>query len=385
SDGTASGANAASGAPRIVALYPNPVARNDAGEFVTLSLPKAVALGTCALADDEASVPLPNVTAGGRVTLSTAPDRTRRLVDGRVLGRSLPTLANAGERLVLVCGGEVVDVASYADAPEGELYENGTWRPLGRTAFPIRSVTDAPTTVFALPDDPGSVTDALRGANRRILLGGYTFTSTRVATLLRDDARRGVRVGVLVEGGPVGGVSSREARVLDSLAATPNVTVTVIDGPYARYPFHHAKYAVIDDAALVTSENWDPSGVGGHATRGWGALVRNATLAADLAAVSRADSGWIDGVPWAKYRRNATFQPPHPANATYPRAFAPLNATADRVSLVVSPENSRRALVASSETPQTHSTSSRWSSAPTPRSGTRRSRPPSAASACASY
>ncbi|MBP1953261.1 phosphatidylserine/phosphatidylglycerophosphate/cardiolipin synthase-like enzyme [Halarchaeum rubridurum] len=341
----ASAPGPATGTPRVVALYPNPVRQEDAGEFVTLAFPDETPLGRCALADDEGSVRLPDVTVRGRVTLSTAPNRTRALVDGRVIESELPSLANAGERLVLVCDGQVVDAASYADAPEGEVYARGVWRSPGRTAFDVRSVTDAPTTVFALPDAPGVVTDTLEAAERRVLLGGYTFTSARVAAALRDAAARGVRVRVLVEGGPVGGVSAREAALLDSLAATPNVTVTVIDGPHARYPFHHAKYAVVDDAALVTSENWDPSGVGGRATRGWGAVVRDPALADALAAVHRADSGWLDGVGWDAYRSNATFQPPSTANGTYPAAFPALSTSAERVSLVVSPDTSKRALV----------------------------------------
>lgn len=351
--GTVAGTNAsdtleaetATGTPHVVALYPNPTLQDDLGEFVTVVFPDETPLGRCALADDEASISLPDATAHGRVTLSTVPNRTRELVDGRVIESALPSLANAGERLVLVCDGQVVDAASYEDAPEGEVFERGTWRSPGRTAFPVRSVADAPTTVFALPDAPAAVTDTLANAEHRVLLGGYTFTSARVAASLRDAAGHGVRVSILVEGGPVGGVSAREATLLDTLAATPNVTVTVLDGPHARYPFHHAKYAVVDDAVLVTSENWDPSGVGGHATRGWGAVVRDATLANDLAAVHRADTGWIDGVTWMAYRANATFQPPNPATATYPMAFAPLDVTADHVSLVVSPENAQRALV----------------------------------------
>ena len=351
--GTVAGANAtderesaaAGGTPHVVALYPNPVLPDDVGEFVTIAFPEETRLGRCTLGDDEGNVRLPNVTVRGRVTLSTAPSRTRALVAGRVIESALPSLANAGERLVLVCGGEVVDAASYTNAPSGEVYTRDGWRSPGRTTFAVRSVTDAPTTVFALPDTPDVVTDTLEGAKNRVLLGGYTFTSARIGAALRDAAARGVRVHVLVEGGPVGGVSAREATVLDRLAATPNVTVMVLDGPHARYPFHHAKYAVVDETALVTSENWDPSGVGGHATRGWGAVVHDAALADALAAVHRADSGWLDGIEWPQYRANATFQPPHPANATYPSTFAPLTTTADRVSLVVSPDTSKRALV----------------------------------------
>ncbi|WP_435096852.1 phospholipase D-like domain-containing protein [Halarchaeum sp. P4] len=332
------------GTPTIVAVYPNPTTDGDAGEFVTVSFPAGTDLGSCALADDESRVALPNRTVSGSVTVSTAPNRTRELADTPVISGALPSLANAGEDLALLCGGVVVDAASYRNAPEGDVYREGAWRPLGRTAFDVRSVTDANATVFALPDAPETVIETLRGADERLLLGGYTFTSERVAAELAAADARGVAVHVLVEGGPVGGVSAREARLLDGLVAN-GVSVTVLDGPNARYPFHHAKYAVVDESVLVTSENWKPSGVGGHGTRGWGAVVRNASLADALAAVHRADAGWVDGVPWRTYRTNATFQPPDPSNATYPSAFAPLTIDVDDVSLVVSPDNSRRALL----------------------------------------
>lgn len=335
---------AASGTPTIVAVYPNPVAAGDAGEFVTVRVPEETALGSCTLADDEGRVGLPERVVSGTVTLSTAPNRTRDLVAGRVLASAMPSLANAGEDLVLLCDGVVVDAASYWDAPEGEVYRDGAWRALGRTAFAVSRVANADATVFALPDAPEAVRESLRGADDRLLVGGYTFTSERVAAILANASARGVDVRVLVEGGPVGGVAAREARVLDGLVDA-GVEVTVLDGPHARYPFHHAKYAVVDDAVLVTSENWKPSGIGGHGTRGWGAFVHDATLADSLAAVHRADSEWIDGVAWTTYRKNATFQESSPSSATYPRTFAPLDAAVDRVSLVVSPDTSRDALL----------------------------------------
>ncbi|MFB6079061.1 MAG: phosphatidylserine/phosphatidylglycerophosphate/cardiolipin synthase family protein [Halarchaeum sp.] len=332
---------AAGGTPTIVGVYANPAAPEDAGEFVTVAVPDAA--GDCSLADGEERVSLP-AHAAGRVTFSAAPNRTRALVDTPVVESALPSLANDGESLALVCDGAVVDAATYERAPEGDVYRDGSWRPLGRTDFPVSSVRDANATVFALPDAPEPVLATLRNASRRVYLGGYTFTSARVARALRNASRRGVDVRVLVEGGPVGGVSAREARLLDALDDA-NVTVTVVDGPHARYPFHHAKYAVVDESALVTSENWKPSGVGGHGTHGWGAVVRNATIANRLAAVYRADSTWRDGVPWRRYRANATFQPPDPANTTYPSRFAPLSTEADRVSLVLSPDTSRDALL----------------------------------------
>jgi hypothetical protein len=58
-----------------------------------------------------------------------------------------------------------------------------------------------------------------------------------------------VTVRVLVEGGPVGGVSRRSAGLLDRFTEA-GVEVRVVSGPHARYQFHHAKYAVVGDRAL---------------------------------------------------------------------------------------------------------------------------------------
>lgn len=71
---------------------------------------------------------------------------------------------------------------------------------------------------------------------------------------------------MLVDADPVGGMSARQVARLDALASA-GIDVRVLGGPRARYRFNHAKYAVIDDSALVTTENWNPAGVGAAASR----------------------------------------------------------------------------------------------------------------------
>ncbi|QDX41314.1 phospholipase D-like domain-containing protein [Salarchaeum sp. JOR-1] len=319
-------------------VVPNPVTDGDRGEYVTLSVPENTSLGAYTLSDGEDTVGLPNETVSGRIALAGDPALARNLTDARpVRVPGFPRLANGGETLVLRRNGTVVDRLTYERAPESEVFADGGWRPLGATDFATASASDVPVSAFALPDAPERVLAALRGAEKRVLLAGYTFSAPRIARVLAAAANRGVPVRVLVEGGPVGGVTEKSARVLDRLV-TADVAVRVLDGPRSRYAYHHAKYAVVDDRALVTSENWKPGGVGGHATRGWGVVLRDPGLADRLAVVHRADSTWRDGIPWREYRANATFQDGSPATATYRSDFPAWNGTAD-ASVFVTPED----------------------------------------------
>ncbi|UPV73613.1 phospholipase D-like domain-containing protein [Halorussus limi] len=348
---TGSAANAPT-PPAVVAVYPNPVADGDAGELVAVEFPDRTNVSDWALADGEATVSLPNATVSGRVALSTDPNVARNATDAPVLSLDGDlSLANGGETVRLLRGNATVASASYEDAPESERWhrtDGGRWRwtPLGATDFEVTRTGPTEARAFVLPDAPAVPVETLRAADRRILLAGYTFASPRVADLLADAARRGVEVRVLVDGAPVGGLSRRSANLLDSLVAR-GVEVRVLGGPRARYDFHHAKYAVADDRALVMTENWKPAGTGGHASRGWGAVVRDETAAGRLADLFAADADWRGATPWSEFRRGESFTPADgpPANETYPSVFAPRNVNVSSSSVLIAPDNAERALV----------------------------------------
>ena len=331
--------------PAIVGVYPNPVADGDRGEFVVVRLPRANA--TYRLGDGEGHVALPNVT--GRVAVAVAPRVARNLTDIRVVAvADFPSLANGGERLVLTRGNETVARARYRDAPEGELGrfdDRGvvTWTAVGRTNRSVVTGTGGNATAFVLPDTPETVVETLRSADDRVLLAGYTFTSRRVARALERAADRGVEVRVLLEGQPVDGLSHREARLLDSLVEA-GVRVEMLGGPRDRYAYHHAKYAVVDDRALVLTENWKPAGTGGHASRGWGVRVTQAEVVAGLAATFRADANWTGARDWREFRRGRSFATRGAANATYPTRHDSATVAVDRARLLVAPDNAGRAV-----------------------------------------
>lgn len=326
----------------IAAVYPNPVTPQDRGEYVVVRVPPNTTLDHYAIGDDEATVPLPNRTARGRVVLSAAPNATADIVNGHVV--PIPddlALANGGEPLALSRNGTVVDRLNYTDAPEAERRVRGgtdRWRPLGATDRPVVTAEAGQVRVFALPDAPGVATDTLAGADRRILFAGYTLTDGAVAEELIAAARRNVSVRVLVDGDPVGGMARQQADILDRLAAA-GIDVRVLGGERARYNFHHAKYAVADDSALVTTENWKHAGLGGNGSRGWGVVTHQPRVVRGLAETFRADTGWQDAHNWTDYRGDASLESATAANATYPTEFQPKSVPVKETRLLVAPDN----------------------------------------------
>jgi hypothetical protein len=222
---------------RIVAVYPDPLADGDAGEFVVVAAPRAT---TLTLADGESAIEFDH--GGGVVALAAEPTAARALTDHPVVPAPALALANGGERLTLSAGGRVVDTVVYRRAPVGERLvrddDGRRWLPLGYEPRPVVERGAAQATAFVLPDAPDVALGTLRAADDRILLAGYTLTSARVVRALVAAEARGVRVRVLVDDAPVGGLTTREARLLDRLARA-GVEVRVLGGEGARFSYHH--------------------------------------------------------------------------------------------------------------------------------------------------
>jgi phosphatidylserine/phosphatidylglycerophosphate/cardiolipin synthase-like enzyme len=338
-------ATEATAGPRLVAVYPNPLADGDAGEFVVVTTPGPA---NVTLSDGERAltVSLP----GGPVALSGDPTAARALTDHPVLALPGLALANGGERLVLERDGRTVDTVVYEDAPAGERLLLGAaggreWRPLGYEPRPVLRYDGAQARTFVLPDSPDIVLETLRAADDRIVLAGYTFTSPRVTRTLVDAAERGVTVRVLVDDAPVGGLTTRQARMLDRLARA-GVEVRVIGGEGARFSFHHPKYAVVDHTALVLTENWKPAGVGGRSSRGWGVRVDSPPLAADLAALFASDMAGRDVTSWTRFRRGRAFTESDPlSRETFPTRHPPERVHVDSLRLLTAPGNAEDEVV----------------------------------------
>ena len=330
----------------LVEAYPNPVADGDAGEFVTVRFERPTNTTGWVLGDETTAVQLPNRTFRGTVAFSSTPRAARNHTDTRVVGLDgRLRLANGGEELLLRAGKSTVDTARYRDAPESRIrvFAAGTWRPVGATEMEPVTVGGSEATAFVLPDASKQVIETLRSADNRLLLGGYTLTSERVTDALVDAHERGVTVRVLLDGSPVGGMSERQAEQLTRLSEA-GVDVRLLDGQRVRYAHHHPKYAVVDDRALVLTENFKPAGTGGMSSRGWGVVLSNAELTAALADLHAADWTWRAAMPWSTYRRGRDFVAAEPAVGDFETRHQPKQVTVETATLLVAPDNAASAV-----------------------------------------
>lgn len=342
--------------PRIVELYPNPTTEGNVGEFVVVAVPDDRGLegGNWTLTDGHTSARLPNGIESDRVAFSGAPEETAAMTPHPV--RELEghlRLAVDGDDLILRNDGDDVDRVSYDRAPVGERWyrANGTvtpdgdesaatghWWPRDATCLEALTTDAEAATAFTLPDAPEVPLETFAAADDRIALAGYTFTSEAVADELRAAAERGVEVELLLESGPVGGTPDRTADVVGDLEDA-GVTIRVLGGSGARYRYQHAKYAVVDDRAIVTTENWKPSGIGARASRGWGVVVDDADVATYLESVFRADFEGRDTTAWADHRRAATFVETEPPGERFDGRIDPETVSVDSVDVLLAPDN----------------------------------------------
>lgn len=332
---------AAAAGVELVAIAPNPTAPGDAGEHLVLEFGRPTAVDGWTVGDGESVARFPDRTLAGRVVATTEPSALPP-VEGtvvRLTGRL--ALANGGDEVVVRRPGGVVAAVAYRDAPEGQHYVRGAagwaWRRPGATDLPVATARDVPARLFVLPDAPAVPVTAIDAADERVLVGAYTFTSRRAARGLCAAADRGARVALLVEGEPVGGMPRRQAPVLDRLVAC-GVGVSVLGGPGDRYAVHHPKYAVLDDRALVMSENWKPAGTGGRSSRGWGVLLDSPRVADALARTFAADAGFRDARPWPAVRDEVSLAAAPAANGSYPTRFRPARVEVDRVEVLLAPD-----------------------------------------------
>ena len=377
--------------PALIArVYAN-AARDD--EFVEIAATRGVTLDLAgwSLTDQEDRAVFPPGTRlppGGRlvVTRNTTSyrederrdaDFTYDRGDGPRMEGGVLRLADAGDE-VLLCdsAGTVVDAYAYgtsdyagagwtgraADAPgRGEIATRAVSRAgwedhddasdwegirayrLGQSAFdpPALEVATEPVVLLSPDDARPRLLSFLASAQHTLEAGVYTLTSDAIGSVLAERARSGVRVRVLLEGSPVGGVDEDEHRIVGALLDA-GVQVRTLSGGLGlvkRYRYLHAKYAIVDgDAVLVSSENFGDSGFpapGGDGNRGWSVIVEDLALARQLWEVfeedfdpARADSVAATGTGGASL---------DPAIAVLPWSPEPVSGTR-RVQLVVGPD-----------------------------------------------
>jgi cardiolipin synthase len=151
---------------------------------------------------------------------------------------------------------------------------------------PFKETRSAQLTALRLPDDGAVLANLFEGSSSEILLNTYEFTSFSMGKVLSDRAKSGVKVKVILEGHPVGGISSSETNIIrmltESSCEVKLIWSNTSTDRYYHFGLDHAKYMVLDNStAIVISENFVPSALGtvsSSANRGWGfSLKENAT------------------------------------------------------------------------------------------------------------
>ena len=261
-------------------------------------------------------------------------------------------LANTEDSLTLLENGRAVQTIAWpADVAKGNgrvhRFTDGVWDTrvfkIGQSDFAPQTFTADRVTLFVSPDCSHEViTDVIRDADESILLSMYEFTSVSLAEALADAEHRGVEVTILMEGGPVGGISDSEKGVLNYLSRNGAEIFTIeSEGNLpARYRYLHTKYLVADgEVTVVLSENFKDSGIpaSGYGNRGWGAAVEDSGVAEYFTEVFADDLAGYDIYRWVEGSE------PLPETAQAEKAvtiFKPVTVGNVQVTPVISPDTS---------------------------------------------
>jgi len=261
-------------------------------------------------------------------------------------------MANRADELLLYRGTDLVQKIAWpgdVHPREGQIHylEDGVWDPrplsIGQSRLLPATFEGVAVTAFAAPDCSYEVfSAAVAEADREILVNVYEFTDEKMAGDLISARDRGVTVTVLLEGGPVGGISPEGRAVAGALnrSGIPVLSMTTTDAAHAKYRYDHAKYLVVDGSAvLVGSENFKPGGYpapGLQGNRGWGVLLEDPEVAAYFREVFLLDAAGGDIVP-LEGTAAGLYTPWAP---DYTVEFTACRAEGARVTPVVSPDTS---------------------------------------------
>lgn len=312
---------------------------------------------------------------GGQVILT---DADGKAVDAVYYGNANPGNGWQGAPVPLVGAGEVMhrardqstitgdspglymqDTRTAADWKEGHEWVNLRVLRAGQSSLPYPSFqVEGNITAYSTPDTTfPTLADLLDSAVTSIDVNVYIAEAAGLADHLTEAAARGVKVRLLLDGQPFGGMAE-QTRWFAHQVADAGGAVRFMRGDknqhlYRRYQFDHAKYGIIDgQRSFVQSENWSPMGTAvdnSIGNRGWGVIVDDAALARYLDRVFELDWNPAAGDTVAYSDNDPTFGPPpdgfvpviDPPTGSYPAPFSAQDfAGPHTVTPVFAPDNS---------------------------------------------
>ena len=301
----------------ITEVYPKTMMKGEPDEYIILTnqCAHSVDIANWSITDNEAIYTFPHVSIPpgrgiylARKTAVYASSDADVIVATLKLNGTAFALRNRGDEVILRDNhGRVADVLIYGDSP----YNGPGWRgeplkkpvsgmvfhrkayedtdtasdwvilPLGASYHPpeLISATNTSVTTFVSPDCSfTALKSELDNASSSLYLNLYEFDNIELLEPILDAMHRGVRVYLLLECRPVGGMEDEERYIAEQIASNGGTVRFAHD----RF-LNHAKYAIIDDKTLILmSENWKYTGVPYDRTygnRGWGIVIKNRMIA----------------------------------------------------------------------------------------------------------
>ncbi|MFW6135661.1 MAG: lamin tail domain-containing protein [Chloroflexota bacterium] len=190
---------------------------------------------------------------------------TNFAAEGQILTRRLD------ERSGLPVGDTdtAADWAQYLDDPQGGRRVRYPGWDLERFFKPALGASGTVTAGIAPDNAYQLVVDTIRSAEARIEVEAYTLEHYGLVMELVERANEGVRVSVLLEGGPAGGLEDQELWACQQLHGTGygSCAFMVNDRElyiFDRYTYLHAKFIIVDrERVLIGSQNFNHSGLPG--------------------------------------------------------------------------------------------------------------------------
>jgi phosphatidylserine/phosphatidylglycerophosphate/cardiolipin synthase-like enzyme len=261
-------------------------------------------------------------------------------------------LANTHEELMVYEGNRLTQKITWpgdVSPREGQVhyFSEGIWDKrvlmIGQSRLPAETFEGVSGTCFITPDCSEEVyVEFIDSARFEILVNVYEFTSPSMADSLINAHKRGVNVTVLIEGGPVGGITPAEKEICSRFAKEhiPVFLMGTTGISHAPYRYNHAKYIVVDSSALfITSENFTDNGFPGSGetgNRGWGICLYDKGIAAYFRDVFQKDVHG-DGIMRTEGKPGTMVAVSHPDHT---REFSPESLQALNVTPVIAPDTS---------------------------------------------
>ncbi len=144
--------------------------------------------------------------------------------------------------------------ARRAAYPGWDLFELSSHVEITWETPPAAKLLVAPDNTYL------AIRDLFASAQHSIFIESYELTHPGLVATLVERAQAGVEVRLLLEGGPTGGLSDDTrwaAQQIAEAGGSVHFMVNDVDDAHDRYPYQHAKFAILDDTRLlVSTENF---------------------------------------------------------------------------------------------------------------------------------